>query len=109
MIVQEQQLFTEIFPVELDSLPPLSAYRLQAGRGDPDTLGWLLVERLQTVFGGHWVWARQRLLTDNPPNPVKLLMALETLAGREPRVFAGAALQDDAGHWPTSIRCSATP
>ncbi len=104
MIVQEQQLFTEIFPVDVDSLPPLFAYQVGVSRGDVDALGSALAGEFEMLFGGHWVWVRQRLMTDNPPNPVKLLMAVETLTKQDARQFPRSTTVEHDYQWQPSAQ-----
>ncbi len=104
MIVQEQQLFTEIFPVDVDNLAPLSAYQVGVSRGDIDALGAALAGRLEMEFGGHWVWVRARLLTDNPPNPARLLMAVDALTGQEPRLFPRSTTVEQDYSWQPSAQ-----
>ena len=104
MIVQEQQLFTEIFPIDVDNLPALSAYRVGVSRGDVEALGAQLALRFEATFGGHWVWTNARLLTDNPPNPVKLMMTIEALGASEPRAFPRSTTVEPDYQWQPSAQ-----
>lgn len=79
----QAQTFVEVFPILLENLPPLTAYRVQIDTDDPAIVqaargfGGKLAYRLRAALPGHWVWVGSRLLTDTPPNPARLIMAVE--------------------------------
>lgn len=102
MVTLEQQLFTEVFPVDLATLPELCAYRVQMQGGEPTRIGGKLTYRLRRLFPGHWVWAGGRIITDTPPNPVKLLMTIDTLVKEQPAAYKKlASVEIDAAWQPT--------
>lgn len=103
MVTLERQLFTEVFPIDTASLPQLFAYRIQAANGDALKLGGKLAYRLRHTFPGFWVWAGERILTDLQPNPVKLMMAVDSLVKQEPAVFGEiVAVEADVLWEPTA-------
>ncbi|HVU13714.1 MAG TPA: hypothetical protein VHD90_20700 [Phototrophicaceae bacterium] len=80
----DQQLFGEIFPILTEALPALTAYRLKMqGVESPSRVGTKLAERLAEAFGGSWVWSMGKLITDAPPNPVNLIMAIDEARGHK--------------------------
>ena len=67
--MQETHLFTEIFPINTEALPELTAYKLKvSGSDNVDEIGYALCYRLKTKFRGHWYWDEEgkHLLTDKP-------------------------------------------
>ena len=55
--MRETNLFTEIFPVNVEALPELTAYQLKVSSSDNvDEIGYTLGYRLKTRFRGHWYW-----------------------------------------------------
>ncbi|HLU08417.1 MAG TPA: hypothetical protein VK003_02030, partial [Oceanobacillus sp.] len=81
----DSQMFTEVFPIQLEALPPITAYRLiyanvesVSERSQLDRkMGGKLTYRLRHALGGMWVWLAGHILTDSPPNPVKLIMVVD--------------------------------
>jgi hypothetical protein len=73
---------SEIFPITVERLPPLSGFRLifAGSPGDQTALrrrfGGRLAHRLNQILPGTWVWAGDRVVTDTPVAPVRILMAL---------------------------------
>lgn len=98
----DQHLFTEVFPIRTDALPPLTAYHLLL-RGDESSrrVGKLLADWLSSVFGGYWLWSGNRLITDAPPNPVKLLMAVDA-ARTEHKTFQNVESLEEDFQWHAS-------
>lgn len=65
--MQETNLFTEIFPINTEVLPELTAYKLVTiGSNNVDRIGRKLNYQMKDKFGGHWNWDKpaQCLLTD---------------------------------------------
>src|SRR5450432_2091045 len=84
----DQQLFAEVFPIRVDTLPPLTAYRLTlSGAESTRRIGSKLADWLGGTIGGFWVFSGGRLITDAPPNPVKLIMALDALRAEQHKTF----------------------
>jgi len=82
-------MFTEIFPVQLDALPRLFAYKLDIRGGDFSTVGGKLSYRLRKRFPGHWVWTSGRLLTDAPHDRADIMKIVEELWREQPDVLRG--------------------
>ncbi len=94
----DQQLFGEVFPILSESLPPLTAYRLTTnGAESPRRVGTRLAERLSEEFGGFWVWSGGRLVTDAPPNPVKLVITIDEARGH--KAFQHLETVEEDFHW----------
>ena len=99
----DQELFAEVFPILTDTLPPLTAYRLSVTSGESlRRLGTKLAAWLGETFGGFWVYSSGRLITDAPPNPVKLVMALDTARSEQRRSFGHVEGVEEDFHWQPS-------
>lgn len=99
----DQQLFGEVFPIRTDSLPPLTAYRMATSGGESTRrLGARLADWMGAMFGGFWVWSGGRLLTDTPPNPVKLVIAIDDARADQPRAFQHLEGLEEDFQWRAS-------
>lgn len=107
----DSQTFSEVFPIQLDALPEVSAYRLSftkevsaAERAQMERrMGGKLTYRLRSTFGGMWVWLSGHVITDMPPNPVKLLMALDEAKRDQASLYKGLdGLEEDYSWQPTA-------
>ena len=106
----DSQTFSEVFPIQLDALPDVTAYRLTfttavsaAERAALERkMGGKLTYRLRNNFGGMWVWVAGHIITDMPPNPVKLLMVLDQARREQASIYKGLdGLEEDYGWQPT--------
>lgn len=106
----DSQMFSEIFPIQLDKLPEVSAYRLSfSTEVSPSErtrlerrMGGKITYRLRSTFGGLWVWAAGHVITDMMPNPVKLLMVLDEARQEHPSLYKGLdGLEEDYQWQPT--------
>src|SRR5690349_11759158 len=96
----EQQLFGEIFPIRTESLPPLTAYRvIVSGDESPRRVGGKLVDWLSELLGGSWIMSGSRLITDAGANPVKLMLALDSIRAEQHKTFAHLDGLDEDFHW----------
>jgi hypothetical protein len=88
------QLFTEVFPVRLEGIPPLHAYRvlltdpLSPSSNERRSFGGRLAARLRALLPGMWVWAGGALLTDSPPEPTEAAEVITAIIAENPHVFA---------------------
>ena len=88
--MQETNLFTEIFPVNIEALPKLTAYKLKvSGSDNVDKIGYTLRYRLETKFRGHWYWDKEgkHLLTDKPQAEELMNNYLNELWEKQEEVF----------------------
>lgn len=92
-------LFAEIFPIKPEAIPTLTAYRLVTRHESARKIGARLAGDLRDLFGGDWVWVGGRILTDQAPNPVKLVMALDTL---KPHYRDLEGVEEDFGWQPSA-------
>jgi hypothetical protein len=83
----KQEIFTDVFPIEVNNLPNLTAYRLQTGSGTLQEIGGKLSYRLKKNFGGHWVWTGSRVLTNTPKDQAEINTLIEELWKEEGDVF----------------------
>ncbi len=92
-------LFAEIFPIKTDALPALTAYRVITRNDSARKVGARLAAELREVFPGEWVWVGGRILTDQAPNPVKLVMMLDQL---KPHYRDVEGLEEDFSWQPSA-------
>ncbi len=98
----DQHLFTEVFPIRTESLPPLTAYHLLLHGDEPSRrVGARLADWLGSTFGGFWLWSNGRLITDAAPNPVKLLMSIDA-ARAEQKLFQPIESLEEDFQWHSS-------
>ncbi len=65
-------------------------------------MGTKLAGWLGETFGGFWVYSSGRLITDAPPNPVKLVMALDAARSEQRRIFGMVEGVEEDFHWQPS-------
>lgn len=78
---------SEVFPIQTKSLPMLSAYRVEVGRGESYLVGGKLAYRLMKQLGGHWVWADYRILTDHSAAQADIDRVVEQSWSAQPDVY----------------------
>lgn len=81
-MADELTIFTEIFPVQLEALPNLTLYQLKvSGSIVLDEIGRKACYRLQTKFGGHWKWDKDKeyVVTDSPQDKSSIRRALQEI------------------------------
>lgn len=81
-MANELTIFTEIFPVKLELLPDLTLYQLKvSGSIALDEIGGKVCYRLQTKFGGHWKWDKEKeyVITDSPQDEPAIKQILQEI------------------------------
>ncbi len=56
--------FTEIYPIDVSTIPCLFAYKLELEHDDLNTVGWKFAHRLRKEWGGIWVFC-DKLIVGN--------------------------------------------
>jgi Piwi domain len=77
-LTKSPTIITEVFPVLVDTLPPLTAYRLEMRNGDLATIGGKFTYRIQKACPGRWIWSYPWIVTDTPPLEQALQELVET-------------------------------
>ena len=77
----------EMFPIRLEIMPKLTAYRLSTSGGVIAAMGGKLSYRLKRTFPGHWTWTRGRVLTDSPQDISQMMSVVEDLWKEQPETF----------------------
>lgn len=97
------QLFTEVFPLVDTALPRLTAYKvgLEANTVLTVEKARFLAESLCEHFQCGWMWSGSRLLTDSPPNQMKLLMGVDELVRRHAKKLNGIVGLEEDYRWPS--------
>lgn len=102
----DSQMFSEVFPIQLGALPPVTAYRLTYANAESVSeraqldrkMGGKLTYRLRSALGGTWVWLGGHVLTDTPTNPVKLIMVVDEARRDQKSLYKGLeGLEEDYG------------
>jgi len=101
-----QDLFVEIFPLEVANLPPLNAFLLSSARAEAIE-GAQIARRLGRALGGHWAWVEGHLLTDADCSPVQVDMTLEVLRTQEAALLEGVLGTQEDRAWASSPQASA--
>jgi hypothetical protein len=99
-------LFVEVFPIELDAIPAVAAYRAVFD-SKPNAFGGRLAYRLQQSFSGHWAWADGLIVTDMPVSQEKInefLPGLKKAAHDIHKALASLTLIPD---WQPSAQAAA--
>jgi hypothetical protein len=100
----DSQMFTEVFPIQLEALPHVTAYRLTFASAETAAervqlerkMGGKLTYRLRSALGGTWVWVGGHVITDTPPNPVKMLMVVDEARRDQSSLYKGLeGLEED--------------
>ncbi|MGQ9889181.1 MAG: Piwi domain-containing protein [Aggregatilineales bacterium] len=84
-----QTVFIEMFPINRERIPNLSAYRLNTTGDTSKTsrIGGKLSYRLRRVFGGHWAWADGFIVTDAPQETDAIMQVVNTLWSEQGETF----------------------
>jgi hypothetical protein len=99
---------TEMFQVITENLPSLSAYRLVARGSDQQVrVGRKLADRLMRIFGGHWVWTDNLIITDIPKTDDSLEQAIRGIRSKEKDVFKDLSALVSVDHWQPSAKAQA--
>src|SRR5690606_2815243 len=107
MSTQTDRLFTEIFPVITEALPPIYAYRVDVDGGEPWTVGGKFAYRLKKAFQGHWAWAASRILTDEPQPQEEIDKIIKTCWAEQPEIYRALKRVVPDSNWKPDIRAQA--
>ena len=105
--MQETKLFTEIFPVNTEKLPELTAYKLVTiGSNSVEGIGRKLSYRTKDKFGGHWNWDQpaQCLLTDTPQNKRTIDALLKELWEGQDTIYKESLESIERIHYDASTK-----
>jgi hypothetical protein len=105
-LVSTAPLFVEVFPIRRDALPALTAFYMRGSalkKGAERDGGLSLASALAELLPGFWLWLAGRIVTDTPPNPVNLLMALDEARRALPEALQPIEqLEEDYAWKPTA-------
>lgn len=80
-------IFSEVFPVKIDAIPPLTAYEVSVHGSDLVRIGRRLADRLSRRFGSHNVWTDGVLVTNVVQPKDVLETTLKEIRTKEIEVF----------------------
>lgn len=99
---------TEMFQVNTENLPSLSAYRPMVRGSDQQVrVGRKLADRLMRIFGGHWVWTDDLVITDIPQTDDTLEQAIRGIRSKEKDVFKDLSSLVSVSDWQPSAKAQA--
>ncbi|MGQ9744349.1 MAG: Piwi domain-containing protein [Candidatus Bathycorpusculaceae bacterium] len=82
------EIFTEVFPVQIEDVPKLSSYILDIqSRRDAPIIGGKLSYRLRKKYAGHWVWTENRIITDKPKTEEEIKELIKELWHEQPDIY----------------------
>jgi len=73
----QRSTFAELYVVNESSLPTLFAWKPVINSAETQSVGWKMTYRLRYIYGGHWIWAEERLVTDKQVTDKQMQDALE--------------------------------
>lgn len=76
-------LYVDMFPVNIASIPPLFAYNIKAISNDLSSVGGKLAYRLKNKFGGNWIWCNGKIISDKEITEDDLHIHLKELWEKE--------------------------
>ena len=95
--------FTEVFPVDVNKIGQLCAYKIVMKKGIANAIIDDLLVRLRKAFIGNWVWIDERIITDNAPSPVQLDITLDILRKEFPLIFDQIEAIQEESNWQATI------
>jgi hypothetical protein len=99
-------LFVELFPIEMESIPPLAAYGVSFTE-NAEMMGGRLAYQLRQIVSGKWVWTQGRLVTDTPLTEDKIAQVLETLRQQSPEIGKTVESIEFDAHWQPGAKAAA--
>ena len=88
-VAQAQRLtFAEFYVVKTENLPTLFAWEPAINSSKTQSVGWKMAYRLRHMYGGHWIWAEERLVTDQQVTAKQMQDALEVFWGKQDSDFS---------------------
>jgi hypothetical protein len=83
----KQDVFTEVYPIIVENLPLLAAWRLDAPENDAAMLGQKLAHRLRIRQRSRWIWSQGHLITDAVLQPSEAMDFLKALWSEDDEAF----------------------
>lgn len=94
----DTDLFVEVFPIERQHIPELTAYVPIFAEEPPGAVGGKLAYRLSRSFPGWWVWIDGRILSTESVSPMQLEITVEMIREQVPDSYQHLErVQEDAG------------
>ena len=99
-----QDLFIELFPIQVSDSLDLSAYEIFFDNEAIGERGGKIAYRLNSTFPGHWVWSENRIITDTPVASFQLEIAIEQWKTDVPDLYRNLASIEEIMDWVPSPR-----
>jgi len=100
-------LLVDVFPIRVECVPRLVAYKLDISGGDLSTIGGKLSYRLRRKFGKHWVWTSAHILTDALEEQDEIKELLESLWKNERETYGSLVDIRPDENWSISAQAKA--
>ncbi|MHA2246062.1 MAG: Piwi domain-containing protein [Candidatus Hodarchaeales archaeon] len=95
--------FTDVFPINIDRIPPLYAYDITVGRTVISAIGGKLSYQLNNHLKGTWVWTSTKKIISDEKAPIdRISMVIEELWNKFPETFKNLRKIDEIPNWNPS-------
>ncbi len=99
-----QDLFIELFPILIDTIPDLTAYQINFTNEAVGSRGGKLAYRLNQTFPGHWVSSTNLIITNEPIAPIQMDIAVEQWQRDVPTLYHNLSSIDELPLWQASAQ-----
>ena len=82
-----KSIFTEVFPVKKNIISELYAYNLKIKNDKSQKIGGKLSYQARNHFEGHWIWTKDRIVTDSPQNIEEIKKLMKELWEKQPETY----------------------
>lgn len=97
-----QDLFIELFPIHITTLPDLTAYNVSFNNETIGKRGGKIAYRLNQTFPGHWVYSENTIITNEPIAPIQMEIAIDQLKNDIPDLYRNLSTIEDIMNWTPS-------
>lgn len=99
-----QDLFIELFPIHLTTLPNLTAYHISFNNETIGKRGSKIAYRLNQTFPGYWVRSDNIILTNEPVAPIQMEIAIDQWKTEVPDLYHNLSTIEEIMNWTPSPR-----
>lgn len=106
MIITQAQksVIAEIYVIKPEDLPTLYAWLPQIDSNEKQSIGWKMAYRLRSRISGTWIWAENRLITDQSVNNEEMQEVLKAFWNGNGNDFAQViSIQPDTKWQPETL------
>ena len=100
----QRSTFAEFYVVETENFPTLFAWQPVINSSETQSVGWKMARRLPHMYGGHWIWAEERLVTDQQVTSKQMEDALGVFWGTQDSAFNKVVNIQEDESWKPGVR-----